>query len=421
MIRPLQLAGLCVLLTGAASCALTDPDGAGAASGPELIGALKMTALASHARSTGPLVPDRNTLTGAARLRLTVSGRPREDVSYEFAYEQRMLATTGSSGGGGFLLPSDAGPFWRLTDGDWRVFEGSGSFTWRQEIDRALVAFHPDWGEAVIGRQAIGLGRGVVFSAVDMFNPFTPAEIDREWRRGVDAARVEYRLTDTSSAEFIGVFGEDWDNSAAIGRFRGYFGDVDAEVLFGKRAEDLMAGAVVSAIVGQSEVHGEIAVFDTPEDQPDGGLFGNDHLVPKLVLGGSHTFDVGNGLTVVGEYHYSGFGMDDAEDAALRLAFDPVYAERLARGDFQILTRHGLAGQCSYPFSPSVNGALLLLFCPTDGSGLLAPNVRWDLSDNTSMLATTYLPWGEGVSGFRLGSEYGATPYSLFLQLTHYF
>jgi hypothetical protein len=168
-------------------------------------------------------------------------------------------------------------------------------------------------------------------------------------------------------------------------------------------------------------VHGELALFHTPEGQPDGGLFGNEHLVPKLVLGASHTYDIGNGLTVLGEYHYSGFGMNDAGDAALRLATDPGYAERLARGDFQLLTRHGLAGQCSYMFSPAVSGALLLLFCPTDGSGLLAPNIRWDPSDNTSVLATTYLPWGRGFSGATLGSEYGATPLSLFLQLTYYF
>jgi hypothetical protein len=379
-----------------------------------------MTALASHAYRTSALTPEQDTLTGAARLRLTLSGQPRDDLSYEFAYEQRMQATTGS-GSGGFLAAPAAGPFWRLTDGDWRVVEGSDTFLWRQEIDRALVAFHPAWGEAVIGRQAIGLGRGVIFSAVDMFNPFTPAEIDREWRRGVDAARVEYRLTDTSSAEFIGVFGRDWDDSAAIARARGYFGDIDAEVLFGKRAEDLMVGTVVSAVVGESEVHGELAVFHIPESQPDGGLLGNDHIVPRLVLGASHTYDIGNGLTVYGEYQYSGFGMHDAGDAALRLAADPDYAERLARGDFQLLTRHGLAGQCSYMFSPAVTGALLLLLCPTDGSGILAPNVRWDLSDNTSLLATTYVPWGAGVSGMTLGSEYGATPLTFFLQLTHYF
>ena len=416
--RPLSAAiALCLLLLP--SCATPAPGGAGGGA-VEVRGALKLTALGSRAPDDPRLYPDRSTGTAFSRFRLEVTGRPREDLAYEFAYEQRALATSHAGAAGGGILPSVAPAPFRIRQLDWPLVEHGGRLSWRHEIDRALVAVHPSWGEVVVGRQAIGLGRGVLFSAVDVFAPFAPTEVDREWRRGVDAARVEYRLTDTTSAELLAVAGETWDDSALLGRIRGYVGDVDAELIFGKRAEDLMWGGVVSAVVGESEVHAELALFDTPEGQPDGGLFGNAHLVPKAVLGASHTFDVGNGLTVVGEYHYSGFGLIDAGDAATRLA-DPAFRERFLRGDTQILGRHALGLQASHPFTESWTGSLLMLMNPIDGSGLLSPSVVWDVSDSTSLLVTTFVPWGAGPSGGALESEYGASPLSLLLQLSTYF
>ena len=38
---------------------------------------------------------------------------------------------------------------------------------------------------------------------------------------------------------------------------------------------------------GGAATHGELAFFRTPENQPDGGVFGKDDLVAKAVLGAS--------------------------------------------------------------------------------------------------------------------------------------
>jgi hypothetical protein len=279
---------------------------------------------------------------------------------------------------------------------------------------------HPRWGEFTIGRQAIGLGRGVVFSAVDLFAPFSPLEVDREWRRGVDAIRVERRLTQTSSGELLSAFGRDWKNSALIGRARGYVGHADGELIFGKRAEDSLIGGTVSATVFNAEVHFELALFDTPEVQPEGGFLGNDHLVGKSVVGSSYTFDVGSGLTLLGEYHYSGFGVKEIENAFARLA-NPVYQKRFIRGDTQILGRHALAGQLSYPFQDLWTGSFLVLQSPVDGSGLVAPSVSWDAAQNILFVASGFVPWGSEPVNGQLQSEYGATPASLFFQLNYYF
>jgi hypothetical protein len=326
----------------------------------------------------------------------------------------------GAGGAGGAFLPATGEAPFRIAQLDREISRSGDRFSHRHEVDRAQLALHPSWGEVTVGRQAIGLGRGVLFSAVDLFNPFSPLEVDREWRRGVDAFRAEYRLSGTSSAEVIAVLGDSWDESALLGRIRGYVGNVDAEVLAGRRVEDDLVGISVSAAVLEAEVHGELALFDAADAQPDGGLFGSNHLVAKGVLGSSYTFGIGNGLTVLAELHYSGFGVEDIEDAVPRL-LDRAFRERYLRGDMQILGRYATGVQASYPVNATLSVAMLILQSPADGSGVASPSLRWDLNDSVSLLFNLFVPWGEEPRNGLLQSEYGGTPESVFVQINAYF
>lgn len=382
---------------------------------------LKLTGLAARNPDDRVLFPERRSATALARTRFDLDLKLSDSVNAELAYEHRARRETHAGGAsiGGALTPFAPAP-WRMTSLDWSLAHSEDRFAWRHEIDRALVSVHPDWGRVTAGRQAIGFGRGVLFSAVDVFAPFSPVEVDREWRRGVDALRVEYRTTPLSAIEVVGVFGDRWRHSALLGRFSGYVGDVDGELIVGKRARDAMLAATLSAAVGGAAVHGEAALFRTPEDQPDGGLFGRDDLVGKAVLGASYTFNVGNGLTLVAEYHYSGFGVTDMANA-LRRFRDPVFTERYQRGDSQILGRHALAGQLSYPIGDVVTGTLLLLQSPSDGSGLASPGLLWTPTQTTTITVNAFAPWGAQPRRGKLRSEYGTSPWSLYSQASVYF
>lgn len=389
----------------------------------ELNATLKLTGLGSYSRSTSMLVEDHWAGQTLGRIRLDLRAYMGDKADAHLAYEQRLSLTSGSGGGlfaGQGMLPSVAKAPYRIGQLDWQIYDSGDSFTWRHELDRISLALHPEWGEVTIGRQAIGLGRGMIFSAVDVFNPFNPLEIDREWRRGIDAFRMEYRLSDTTSTEIIAAFGRDWEHSALLGRLRGYLGQIDGELIIGKRGRDMMYAGVMSATIGDAAAHLELAVFDTHEKQRQGGLFGNEHLVGKAVLGTSYTFDVGNGLTLIGEYHYSGFGLKKTEDA-LCYFLDPTYQERFLRGDSQILGQHALGVQSMYSFNESWQGGLLLLKSLGDESGVISPSLIWTVSETTSVIMSVYVPWGPSISGLELQSEYGAAPISMFLQMTAYF
>jgi len=418
-----RLAALCLVATVGQSAVAADlwstADGTRALS---LETSLKASVLGSWAPDDPLFYPDRRTGTGLGRVRLTLGGRWGQRFTTEVAYEHRarwLSNPTGAGEGGGGILPPTVPATFRVGQLDWRVNDGD-TVGWHHELDRALVAWHPPWGEVTAGRQAIGMGRGVLFSAVDLFAPFSPTEADREWRRGIDAIRTEYRVAETTSVEMIAAFGTNRGESAFLGRVRGYLGSIDGEIIVGRRGRDEMIALVSSCTVAGAELHAETALFHIPEVWPGGGLFGNDHLVGKAVVGGSYTLDVGNGLTLIAEYHYSGFGLDSIEDAAQRIA-DPEYQARFLRGDTQTLGQHTVGLQCSYSLGDSWRGAVLALQSPVDGSGLLAPTLVWDMAQNVSVVASVYLPWGDRPTNGTFRSEYGATPRGLFLQCSVYY
>ncbi len=381
---------------------------------------LKLSNLSSYSSDDSDFA-DGWDILGLYRLRFDFHTKLGSQSNAQIAYEHsgRWRNENSSAYTTTAVLPSTALVPYRITQ-LYDNFVETGDLVLYHELDRGLIAMHPQWGELTIGRQAIGLGRGRLFSAVDMFLPFSPLEVDREWRRGVDAFRAEYRFAPTSSVEAIAVTGESWNDSALVLRARGYFGNLDAELLTGKRAEDDFVAAVISSAVGDAEVHGELAVFHVPDPHPHGQIWSNDRYIPKTVLGSSYTFAVGNGLTLLGEYHYSGFGAKDISDAQ-NLFATPEYQTRLLRGDTQTLGRHTVGVQATYPFNESLNGSFTTVMNPDDGSGILSPSTRWDISRTTSFTAILYVPWGADDKDGILQSEYGASPYSLYLQLAFYF
>jgi hypothetical protein len=383
---------------------------------------LKSTWLLSHAPGDTVLNPERWSSATLWRMRLVLRGRPAPWLSGEVAYEQRARTVSESSGAGAgaALLPSEVDAPYRLSQLDRTLVEVGGTFSYRHELDRASLAAYLGRTEIVVGRQAIGWGRGLLFGAVDIFAPFTPLESDREWRRGIDAVRGSILLTDLISLDAVAALGESLDASCVAARLRGYIGNIDGELIAGRRYEDYLYAATASAPVWEAEVHGEAALFDLPEPLPQGGLLGNDELVAKLVLGGSYVFDVGNGLWVFAEYHYSGFGLRDIEQAGSLLEEGTV-RERFVRGDTQILGRHAGALQATYGLGALASPGMTFIFSPADGSGVLIPALSWLFSDNLTLAATLYLPYGRKPESGVLRSEYGGTPASGLVQMSFYY
>jgi hypothetical protein len=377
---------------------------------------VKASLLASRAPDDPELFPARDSATSFWRVRFEPTVHIGDTVTVAAAYEQRLRVFNQApalSGGG--ILPGDTAAPFRIRQLDWGLSEHSG-LSWRHEIDRASVAWHLPAADITIGRQAVGWGRGVMFGAVDLFAPFSPLEADREWRRGVDAIRAEFPIAERSSVEGVAAFGEAFDDSAFAGRMRGYAGKVDMELVGGRRGRDLFAGATSSAAVGDAEIHGEAVVFRARDVSP---AISTDRVVVKAVAGTSRRFGIGPGILVFAEYHYSGFGVRHPEDIVGRLA-DPLFLNRVLRGDTQILGRHAVGVNASSELLPELSLGGLWLQSLADGSGIVSPTSTISFGDKTSVILSVYLPYGRLPSGTILRSEYGASGVSAFVQLRIY-
>lgn len=404
------------LLTGLSLTAAPAAAQSGEAESPSLTvrTSIKATGLVSRSPDAPDMFPQQTAGESMLRLRVEPEIRASGNTTFSFAYEQRLHYASAPTVGIGVIgiLPSELATPFRIEPLVWRVTE-SAQGTWRHEIDRANAQIHLWRADLTLGRQAIGWGRGVMFTSIDLFAPFSPLEVDREWRSGVDAARADIKLTDRSSIDLVGAFGDTLDRSAFAARVRGYAGTIDVEAVGGRRGQDLFGGLTSSAAVGDAEVHGEAAAFRVP--------FGNGHDVAwKAVVGGSYRFPIGAGILAYAEYHYSGFGAERPEEI-LALLTTPSFVERFVRGDMQILSRHAVGVTGSYEASPEFTYSGQWLHNPGDQSGIVAPAMTYTFNDAVSLLGSIYVPYGRPPQGGVLGSEYGAAPLSALLQLRVYF
>lgn len=403
----------------AAPALLAQPSEPAGADGPAvtfgLRTSIKASLLASHAPDDPVLFPVRDTAVSFWRMRAEPSMRAGEHVTIAAAYEQRLRVFNQAPGlSGGNILPGDVDAPYRLRQFDWSITTREG-LVWRHEIDRASVAWTlPSDVTLTVGRQAVGWGRGVMFSAADLFAPFSPLEADREWRRGVDAIRLEVPLSARSSAEAVAALGPSVDRSVFAGRVRGYAGKTDVELIGGRRARDAFVGVTSSAAIGNAEVHGELVVFRAKD-----AVATDAHPVAKGVLGGSYRLGIGPGILAFVEYHYSGFGVGRPEEIVSQLA-DPEFRVRVVRGDTQILGRHAIAVTASSELSPEWTLAGQWLHSPADGSGVIVPSATCSLGDAASVVVSTYVPYGRPPRQATLRSEYGAQGPAFFAQLRIY-
>jgi hypothetical protein len=386
--------------------------------------ALKGSWILSYPYLDDPLREEAFGGAGLFRLRFELGAQLTEYLTAQIAYEHRSLASS-TAGLGAAVLPPGQSPPFRLAPLDWVIVDGSPNYLHRHEIDRAFLSLHLPFAELTVGRQAIGLGRGVLFSAIDVFSAFGPNEVDREWRRGVDAVHLELRIPDLEalSGDVIAVFGNvesgDLESYSVLGRLRAVVGDADGELIVGRRGEDTMVGGALSATVGDAEVHGELALFGTDGAGIDGGIFGTRGVVAKGLLGGSYMIDVFRGVRVVLEYHYSGFGVENvSQDSSILL--DAAYVSRALRGHSQTLGRHTLALSLSTDLADDLSLALVYFQSPTDGSGLMAPALSWVPLDMLSIAFNVLLPWGTSPSAGIPRSEWGSSPFTVFLQARIY-
>lgn len=341
------------------------------------------------------------------RLRLSVN-QPVGVVSIGVAYEHvatiRRRATVSGIGvgevpGGGEVL-----------DLQWTIADKAHGL-WQHRFDRLHVGWSPLAGlELIAGRQAVSWGTTLLLTPADPFVPFNPADPFREFRAGVDAARVRMypsplsevdlvvRPTDTVVGREVTALGRGlttWQSWELSGWGGTLYGDV--------------AGAIGAAgSLGAFAVRGEAVLREQQGRTAFRGTVGVDRLSQVKQ----------RDLYVIVEYQRDGLGAANVEQY-----LGVLQSDTFRRGEHQVLGRDETVVQVSYQLRPLWSLGGLWIWNLNDRSALISPSVAYSLSDDSALTGGVYLGVGnDEVTVTRLvPSEYGPAGTVAFASLSWYF
>jgi hypothetical protein len=299
----------------------------------------------------------------------------------------------------------------RYLDLEWTVIDeddvlGVASF------DRLAVRWDVPSVRVVAGRQAVTWGVNYFWPVLDLFAPFAPERIDRDYKPGVDAVRVTVPLGAFSEVEVIvAAQGEDLsdDGSAAsLGRF--HSGSTDFGYMIGRfHTDDVVGGFLVTDVAGTA-VRGEVA-YTTSGDELD-ALRAREEFW-RVTAGLDRAIAPEVFLTF--EMHWNGFG--SADPAEYRTVAE---SDRVRRGEVTSLARLYSGLSVSWQAHPLWSLSAAVLANWDDGSTLLQPSATWSSSDNSTVQLGLSLGIGrgllflEGEEEPQLGSEFGFVPVTLW-------
>jgi len=206
----------------------------------------------------------------------------------------------------------------------------SSRFRLGHQVDRFRMRAETDSLELSVGRQSVTWGRGLIWSPTDLFAGFSPTEVDRDEKLGVDVVRLLVWPTTESLLDLVcepldfDASGEvQGDDSAVAGRFSTHCGEYDLSVCGGYVAGDWVAGGDFSGYLGDGGLRGEFLYVSVREVDED------DYV--RLMLGCDYSFQAAYQPYLTLEYYYNGIGS----------SYEAGYLDVLELGSFRRVVTRG--------------------------------------------------------------------------------
>jgi hypothetical protein len=267
------------------------------------------------------------------------------------------------------------------------VYSHGNAGSSRLQLDRINLQYARGPLDVTIGRQAIGFGRILIFSPLDVIAPFAPDAIDTDVRIGVDAARTIYNYGLDGQAGVIAVWGDEERNNSYLGTWTDNMSSIDLLLIGGRLRGRDMIGAGLAGSLGTLGLKGEISFHQGRDLNTPGGDLYDNYAIGAIE--GWYRFD--NGISLVLEYLYNGPGSDQPEEYLQVLNSAP-----LQEGLTYLLGKHYLMLAPSYEIHPLATLQGLAILNLQDESALVRPTLDLSLSDNLSLQLFWTLHKGEG-------------------------
>jgi len=287
----------------------------------------------------------------------------------------------------------------RLMDLTWEIDAGSRHRAVHR-FDRLAAQYRQgSWG-VTIGRQAISWGNGLVFQPMDLFSPFAPTTVDRDYKAGDDLLLIEKLFADGSDLQLLAVFRRDAEQdvtgqSDSLGlKWHGYAGNSEFELIAGKHYRDQVYG-----FTARLPLHGALLRWDVVANR----LAEDSDWKVSTVMNLDYSFALAEKTVYVFfEYFHNSFGVSELPDSPVALP-QPLL-DRLGRGEVFNLMRDYIAGGGTIQWHPLWTQSLTVIANLHDSSSLLQTQMTYEPGDHSRFEFGVVLPFG------RAGDEFGGIP-----------
>src|SRR6185312_2650896 len=268
-------------------------------------------------------------------------------------------------------------------------FWQSGSVTGQMAVDRLRV--HRSFGpvDISLGRFPINHSVTFLFTPNDFFAPFSATTLNKQYKPGVDAVRVNVGLGQLSDLEVLGVLGSDpsgaaaWSRSALTARLETVLLGFHGSIIGGKIAERWILGGTIQGDIKGIGLRAE-GNFGMPDKNGDGHIDGP--LYGQVAVRVEHSWPWHN-VTVGGEYAYFS---DGAADPAGYLARAALFFP----DELPYLGRHYAGVNGGIDLIPILNLGVVGLVNAADGSGITTLSLTYNASNEVDLSLGMLAGWG---------------------------
>jgi hypothetical protein len=286
--------------------------------------------------------------------------------------------------------PDDSSQLFSLTS---RYIDNTGSEAYHR-LDRFHASYEWKRSYLRVGRQAVKWGGSKIFSPTDIFRPYTPTDVVRDYKNGTDMVLFRSFSNRFEDVQFAVAPRRDGDShdikekmSTAAVKVRSEKSDDRYDLIFGRHYGGNLLGGGYS---GETEEVGynadAVYVLDS----------GEDYFAYALTLDySSLIFD--SEIYSYLEFYYNSLGVDDIK----KVPDSEELQGLINRGDVFLRDKYYAAGGFRYEPYSLIDVEASVIVNLNDLSYIFQPRCVWDIKKNVRILAGLDLPYGV------VGSEFG--------------
>jgi hypothetical protein len=262
-------------------------------------------------------------------------------------------------------------------------------------FDRLALSLLPKWGTVRVGRQAVTWGNGLLFNPMDLFNPFSPADIERDYKVGDDMVSAQFPTARGGELQFLYVprrsptSGEvEWGQSSLAGKLHLFLDTTEFDIMAAEHYEDAVFGLGSTGYLGDAAWRLDGTWISLNAD--DGYLSVVANMDYSWIWGENNWY----GFL---EFYLNGLSHNRYSETY----GDSELAGRIERGDLYTLGRTYVSGHVRVELHPLFNVYVTVIENLADPSGVIQPRAVWDIAKDVQ------ITFGGALYHGQRGTEYG--------------